>query len=64
MNKDEFMQYLNENFDISAESFRLIDNILSFASNIPSTDEQYEFLCVMLDNTIGLSDNEIKKINL
>ena len=62
MNRVEFMAYYEENFyDIGA--YRLIDNILRYAEGLPDENEQYRFLCDMLDGT-GLSDNEIKKICL
>ena len=65
MNRNEFMEYIEENFDISGEAGRLIDNILSFVENNYFDDnEQYRVLCELLDGTIGLSDSEIKKISL
>lgn len=65
MDREEFMAYIAENFDISAEAHRLIRNILDFVANhYTEEDEQYNALCELLDNTIGLSDNEIKKIIL
>ena len=65
MNKSEFMTYLQENYSISGEAYRLIENILDFVTNsYTDENEQYNALCLLLDNTIGLSDNEIKKIIL
>lgn len=65
MNKNEFIAYLQENYSISGEAYRLIENILDFVSeHYADEDEQYNTLCELLDNTIGLSDNEIKKIVL
>lgn len=65
MNRNEFMEYVEENFNISGEAGRLINNILSYVeNNFYDENEQYETLCLLLDNTIGLSDNEIKKICL
>lgn len=65
MNKEEFMNYLSENYSISGEAFRLIGNILDFVeSHASAEDEQYLMLCELLDGTIGLSDSEIKKICL
>lgn len=65
MDKEEFMNYLSENFSISGEAYRLIGNILDFVSkHYAAEDEQYNALCELLDGTIGLSDNEIKKIIL
>lgn len=65
MDKEEFMDYLSENYSISGEAHRLIGNILDFVANhYYSEDDQYNALCELLDGTIGLSDNEIKKIIL
>lgn len=65
MNKTDFMEYLYENFSISREAYRLIENILDFvANNYRDKNEQYNALCALLDRTIGLSDNEIRKICL
>lgn len=65
MDKEEFMNYIAENYNISGEAHRLIGNILNFvADHYAQEDEQYNALCELLDGTIGLSDNEIKKIVL
>lgn len=65
MNRKEFMEYIEENFDVSAEAQRLIDNILYYVElQGVEEDEQYMMLSCMLSGTIGLSDNEIKKISL
>ena len=65
MDKEEFMNYIAENYNISGEAHRLIGNILNFvADHYTQEDEQYNALCKLLDGTIGLSDNEIKKIIL
>lgn len=65
MNREEFMEYVRENFNISCEARRLIDNILSFVENTYFDEsEQYKVLCELLDGTIGLSDNEIMRICL
>ena len=65
MNKSEFLSYIEENFDIAGESYRLISNILDFVENhATDEDEQYNMLCALLDGTIGLSDAEIRRICL
>ena len=43
---------------------RLIANILQFASTISNEADRYHFLCDMLEGTIGLSDREIRQIDL
>lgn len=65
MNREEFMEYIRENFNISCEARRLINNILLFVENNYSDEiEQYKALCDLLDGTIGLSDNEIMRVCL
>ena len=65
MNREKFMEYVEENFNISGEAKRLINNILYYVElQAVSEDEQYQMLCFLLDGTIGLSDNEIKQICL
>lgn len=63
MNRKQFYNYILENFSISGEARRLIDNILQFVeATYPEENEQYNVLCSLLDGTIGLTDNEIKKV--
>lgn len=65
MDKNEFKQYIVDNFNISGEAHRLIGNILDFVQeNYTDENEQYNALCSLLDGTIGLTDNEIKKVYL
>lgn len=63
MNKEEFYNYILENFSIGGEAARLINNILQFVeSNYPNENEQYRALCSLLDGTIGLSDTMIRRV--
>ncbi len=63
MNREQFYNYILENFNISGEARRLIDNILQFVeAHYTEENEQYNALCSLLDGTIGLTDNEIKKV--
>lgn len=63
MNREQFYNYIVENFTISRETRRLIDNILQFVeTHYPKENEQYNTLCSLLNGTIGLTDNEIKKV--
>lgn len=65
MDKEEFMNYIRENFEISAAAYRLIANILDYiSSHAIDENEQYLMACELLDNTIGLSDVELKQICL
>lgn len=62
MNKDEVYNYIIENFDISGEAGRLIINILHFVSeNYSEKREQYKALYDLLDGTIGLEEEEVKR---
>ena len=63
MNREQFYQYILDNFSISGEAGRLINNILHFVEeNYTEENEQYRVLCDLLDGTIGLSDMEIRKV--
>lgn len=63
MNRDQFYNYIVENFTVSGEAERLIDNILQFVeAHYTTKSEQYNALCNLLDGTIGLKGNEIKKV--
>lgn len=65
MNREEFMDYIRDNYDVSAEALRIIDNILWYAATMLSSEEErFDFLNLMFDGTIGLSEREIRKINL
>ena len=65
MNRRQFYDYIIENFDISGEAGRLINNILHYVESQGMTEnEQYLTLCELLDGTIGLSDAELKKVCL
>lgn len=65
MNKEEFMEYIRLNFYVDGATQRLINNILCFVeNNCIDEDEQYSVLCALLEGTIGLTDNEIKEVNL
>ena len=65
MNREEFMEYIRENFNVNGTTQRLINNILCFVeNNYPEENEQYRVLCSLLDGTIGLTSNEIKKVYL
>lgn len=63
MNKQQFFEYIHENFNIDGASQRLIWNILSYIeANYPEKNEQYNALVSLLDGTIGLEDRELKKV--
>ncbi len=61
MNRCEALAYIQENFDISGEAGRLIDNVLQYAERIEERNDRYLFLREILAGTIGLSDIEIRR---
>lgn len=63
MNREQFFNYILENFNISSETKRLIDNILRYVEETYTEEcEQYNALCNLLDGTIGLTDGELKQV--
>lgn len=63
MNKEQFFEYIHENFNIDGTSQGLILNILDYIeANYSEKNEQYNALCSLLDGTIGLEDRELKKV--
>lgn len=60
MAKREFLVYIQENFSISGEALRLIDNIISYITT-QNTDAGGKYLLAhtLLDGTIGLTDEEL-----
>jgi len=63
MNREQFYNYILENFNVSDEAARLINNILQFIElNYHEEEVQYSALCDLLDGTIGLSDQEIRRV--
>lgn len=65
MDKEAFIQYIQEEFSVDGSTLRLISNVLDFVSN-NTTDKssQKEMLHELLDGTIGLSDEEINQIDM
>lgn len=65
MNKQQFFEYIQENFNIDGASQRLILNILGYVeANYSEENEQYNALVSLLDGTIGLEDAELKKVHM
>lgn len=65
MNRHETMAYIQEHFSYGEETLRLIDNILDYvAMQELDEKEQFSLLQRLLDNTIGLSNDELKRICL
>ena len=64
MNKNEFLDYIRDNFSLSGAEDRLIENIVNYiACQGLDEEEQYSMACALLDGTIGLSDAELRKID-
>ena len=65
MNREEFIQYIERNLNVSGSTVRLISNILYYVEvQGVDEDEQHDMLSFMLDGTIGLLDSEIGQICL
>ena len=65
MNREEFVQYVRENFNVSVEFLRLLRNVLDYAASKYFDEfELRDYMNYLLDGTIGLSEEEIKQINL
>ena len=58
-----FMNYVRENFTVSAAAQRLIENTLKYAG-IEEPEKRHDILCFLLDGTIGLTEEEIGMIAL
>lgn len=62
MGKDEFYEYICENFDLDGTSLRLIQNILDYIEKTTiDENEQYLLACDLLCG-FGMSDYEMSKI--
>ena len=65
MGINKFMEYIEENFNISGEAGRLIVNILRYVQSLGVDEgQQHLLLCDLLDNTIWLSEREIAMVAL
>ena len=64
MNKQEFIQFTIENFNIDRNFLWLLENVLTYAETITNKNEQYLFLENILSGTIGYTQDEIKRITL
>lgn len=63
MDRKEFYQYLINNFSLSGEAQRLIDNILRYVElQSAPPDEQHQMIGFLLDG-IGLSEDEVRKVH-
>lgn len=58
---EDAYEWILSNFNIDGPAGRIIHNVLEYADRMTG-DEQHEFLTEMLDGTIGLSDDEIKRL--
>ena len=63
MNKQEFLDFTKENFNVESSFMRLLENVLTYAENLEES-EQYSFLDEVLSGTIGYTNEEIKSIYL
>lgn len=65
MTIEEFYDYIIDNFNVSREAAKLIDNICSYAIEHQFQGEDlFSFLNKMLDSTIGLDEKEVRRVVL
>lgn len=63
MNRQQFVDYVHDNFNVSIEFLRLLDNVLHYAElQLWDEDKIYNYLDFMLNCNIGLTQQEIKQI--
>lgn len=63
MSRREFYNYILDNFNISIEAARLVNNILCYIETYYTNEnEQYSALCHLLGGAFGLTDHELKKV--
>lgn len=64
MGEKEFLQYIFDNFNVAGEFTRMLVNVISYAEGFDDPEEGLDFLCDMLDGTIGIRKDEIRKLKL
>lgn len=64
MGTKEFLQYIWDNFDVAGEFTRILCNAIEYAKGFDDPDEGLDFLCDMLDGTIGITEDEIRRLKL
>lgn len=63
--EQDFMDYLREEFTISVDTLRLIQNVFAHARQLQATTKaQQDFLWAMLQGTIGLEEETVRKVVL
>ena len=64
MGEKEFLQYIFDNFDVAGEFTRMLVNVIGYAQGFEAPEEGLDFLCDMLDGTIGIRQDEIRQLKL
>lgn len=64
MGKREFLQYIFDHFDVAGDFTRMLVNVIEYAEGFDDPEEGLDFLCDMLDGTIGIEQNEIRQLKL
>jgi len=64
MGEKEFLQYIFDNFNVAGEFTRMLVNVISYAEGFDDPEEGLDFLCDMLDGTIGIRQDEIRQLKL
>ena len=65
MNRQQFVDYVHDNFNVSVEFLRLLDHVLEYtALQNFDDDDLHMFLNFMLDCGIGIGKDEIDRVKL
>lgn len=64
MRAKDFLQYIFDNFDVAGEFTRMLVNVIGYAEGFDDPEDGLDFLCDMLDGTIGIRQDEIRQLKL
>ncbi len=61
----EFIEYLKEEYEISGEAWRMIQNTIAFAKkHFTDNEARVDYLWSMLEGTIGIPEEVVRKVRL
>lgn len=64
MGEKDFLQYIFDNFDVDGDFTVMLVNVIGYAQGFEDPEEGLDFLCDMLDGTIGIREDEIRQLKL
>lgn len=64
MGRKDFMQYIWDNFNVAGEFTRMLENAIDYAEGFDDPEDGLDFLCDLLDGTIGISRDEIRRFEV